>query len=145
MSEPSRRQRQIANAIREELVTILRKDLSDPHVEKVGFITLSEVDLTEDLRGATVWVAFMGKNEKDKDVQAALGALNRSSKFIHRLLIKRLPMKLHPIPFFRFDNGFDRAAVVGKALQEASDVEKETKRQRDLQGPVEEAGDKEEK
>jgi ribosome-binding factor A len=142
MNEPNRRQRQIANAIREELVTITRKDLSDPHLEKVGFITFSGIDLSDDLRSATVWVAFMGKEEKNKDVQAALGALNRSSKFIHRLLIKRLPMKLHPIPTFRFDNGFDRAAVVGKALQEASEIEKETKRQRELQESEESSEDK---
>jgi ribosome-binding factor A len=133
MSEPNRRQRQIANAIRDELVSILRKDLSDPHLEKVGFVTISGVDLSEDLRNCTVWVAFMGKEEKSKAVQAALDALNRSKKFIHRLLIKRLPMKVHPTPSFRFDSGFDRAAVVGKALQEASEVEKETQRQRALQ------------
>lgn len=141
MTEPNRRHRQIANAIRDELVTIARKDISDPHLEKVGMVTFSGVELTEDMRNATVYVAFMGKDEKNKDVQAALGALNRSAKFIHRLFIKRLPMKVHPIPVFRFDNGFDRAAVVGKALQEASEVEKETQRQRALSEP----GDKEEK
>ncbi len=143
MNEPNRRQRQISNAIREELVNIARKDLSDPHVEKVGFITFSGVDLSDDLRSATVWVAFMGKEEKNKDVQAALAALNRSSKFIHRLLIKRLPMKLHPIPSFRFDPGFDRAALVGKALQEASEIEEETKRQRALQDTEKTSEDKE--
>lgn len=126
----NRRHKQLASSIRDELVTIARKDLSDPHLEKVGMVTFSDVELSEDLRNATVWVAFMGKEEKNKDVQAALGALNRSAKFIHRLLIKRLPMKVHPVPAFRFDNGFDRAAVVGKALQEAQEVEKETQRQR---------------
>jgi ribosome-binding factor A len=132
MSE-NRRHRQIANAIREELVTIARKDLNDPSIEKVGFITFSGVELSEDVRDGTVWVAFMGKEEKSKSVQAALEALNRSSPFIHRLLIKRLPMKVHPRLTFRFDNGFDRAAVVGKALAEAAEVEKETKKQREDQ------------
>lgn len=142
MSEPKRRNLQIANAVREELVSILRKDLSDPDVEKVGFITLSGVELSEDVRNATVWVAFMGKQEGDKDVQAALAALNHSAKFIHRLLIKRIPMKVHPVPTFKYDRGFDRAAVVGKALQEAAQVEEETRRQRGAQEPK---GTKEEK
>ena len=131
--EPNRRHRQIANAIRDELVTIIRKDLSDPAVERVGFITFSGVDLSEDLRDGTVWCAFMGKEEKAKDVQAALEALNHSAKFIHRLLIKRLPMKVHPVLHFKFDRGFDRAAVVGKALAEAAEVEKETARVREDQ------------
>ena len=128
--EPNRRHRQISNAIRAELVAIVQDDLSDPGIEKVGMITFSGVDLSEDLRDGTVWVAFMGKEEKSKSVQAALKALNRSTKFIHRLLIKRLPMKVHPVLHFRFDPGFDRAASVGQALAEAAEVEKETVRVR---------------
>ncbi|HEY8279135.1 MAG TPA: 30S ribosome-binding factor RbfA [Bdellovibrionota bacterium] len=130
MAEPNRRHRQIANAIRDELVTIARKDISDPQLERVGMVTFSGVELTEDLRNGTVWVAFMGKDEKAKDVQGALEALNRSAKFIHRLLIKRLPMKVHPHLQFKFDRGFDRAAVVGKALSEAAEVEKRTQEER---------------
>lgn len=141
MSEQKRRTLQIANGIREELVTILRKDLSDPDVERVGFITISGVDLSEDVRNATVWVAFMGKQEGDKDVQAALAALNHSARFIHRLLIKRIPMKVHPVPMFKFDPGFDRAAVVGKALHEAAEVEEETRRARASQDAKENKGE----
>jgi ribosome-binding factor A len=134
----NRRHRQIANAIRDELVTIARKDLSDPALEKVGMITFSGIELSEDVRNGTVWCAFMGKEEKSKSVQAALEALNHSSKYIHRLLIKRLPMKVHPVLSFKFDRGFDRAAVVGKALAEAAEIEQETARQRSDQGKEEE-------
>jgi ribosome-binding factor A len=137
--EPNRRQRQIANAIRDELVTIVRKDLSDPAVEKVGFITFSGVELTEDMRNGTVWCAFMGKDEGLQVVRDALEALNHSAKFIHRLLIKRIPMKVHPVLHFRYDHGFDRAAEIGKALSEAAEVEKETARARDGQDAVPEA------
>lgn len=125
-----RRHRQIANAIRDELVTIARKDISDPHLEAVGMVTFSGVELTEDLRNATVWVAFMGKDEKAKNVQAALAALNRSANFIHRLLIKRIRMKVHPRLVFKFDPGFDRAAQINKALHEAAEIESETARVR---------------
>jgi ribosome-binding factor A len=137
--EPNRRSRQIANAIREELVSIVRKDLSDPAIEKVGFITFSGVDLSDDLRDGTVWCAFMGKEEKSRSVREALDALNHSAKFIHRLLIKRIPMKVHPVLTFKFDRGFDRAAVVGQALSEAAEVEKETARVRAEQGAGEDA------
>jgi len=131
----NRRQRQIASAIRDELVTIARKDISDPRLEAVGMVTFSEVDLSEDARNATVWVAFMGKDEKNKAVKEALAALNSSAKFIHRLLIKRLPMKVHPQLVFKFDSGFDRADTVGKALQEAAAIEKLTQETRATQEP----------
>jgi ribosome-binding factor A len=130
MAEPNRRHRQIANAIRDELVTIARKDISDPRLERVGMITFSGVELTEDLRNATVWVSFMGKEEKAPDVQAAIEALRSASAFIHRLLIKRIPMKIHPQLSFKFDRSFDRASTIQKALQEAAEVEKETVRVR---------------
>jgi ribosome-binding factor A len=126
MAENNRRQRQVANSIREELVAIIRKDISDPRLEMAGMITVSGVDLTEDMRNATVWVSFMGKEEKSKEVKGALEALRSAEKFVHRLLIKRIAMKVHPRLSFKFDNMFDRAAVASNALHEAAAVEKET-------------------
>jgi ribosome-binding factor A len=126
MQEVSRRHRQVANAIREEIVTILRKDISDPRLEAAGMITVSGIDLSQDMKNATVWVSFMGKEEKDPVVEGALGALKKSSQYIHRLLIKRIPMKMHPRLVFRFDKIFDRAAKISDAFQEATELEKET-------------------
>jgi ribosome-binding factor A len=126
MADNNRRQRQVTNAIREELVTIIRKDISDPRLEMAGMITISGVDLTEDMRNATVWVSFMGKEEKSKEVKGAMEALRSAEKFVHRLLIKRISMKVHPHLNFKFDHMFDRAAIASSALHEASAVEKET-------------------
>lgn len=144
MQEVSRRHRQVANAIREELVTIARKDISDPRLEAVGMITFSGVDLTQDMRNATVWVSFMGREEKDPQVKAALEALESASRFIHRLLIKRIPMKIHPHLHFKFDPMFDRASVVNVALHEAAEVEKRTLEERRSRGDSE-ANDSKEK
>jgi ribosome-binding factor A len=141
MTEPNRRHLQVANAIREELVTIARKDISDPRLEKVGMVTFSAIDLTPDLRNATVWVAFMGKAKNDPEVKDALDALNSASKFIHRLLIKRIPIKVHPQLLFKFDRGFDRAVEVNKALQEAAEVERDTAKVRAEQAPQAAADD----
>lgn len=124
MQEPNRRSRQVANAIRDELVSIARKDISDPRLEKVGMITFSGVELADDYRNATVWVSFMGKTKDSPEVKNALEALQSASKFIHRLLIKRIPMKVHPHLSFKYDPAFDRAAVIGEALAEAAEVEK---------------------
>lgn len=130
MADASRRQRQVANAIREELVTIARKDVSDPRLERAGMITFAGLDLTPDMRNATVWVAFMGRTAADAEVKAAIAALQSAESFIHRLLIKRIPMKVHPRLTFKFDGSFERAGVVGVALKEAADVEAETARYR---------------
>lgn len=130
MPDPNRRHRQVSEAIRDELVTIIRKDISDPRLEAVGFITVSGVELASDMKDATVWVSFMGKEEKDPQVQEAIAALRSAANFIHRLLIKRIPMKMHPRLSFKFDKMFDRAATVSKALAEAAEVERETAAER---------------
>jgi ribosome-binding factor A len=130
----NRRHRQIADAIRDELSVIMRREISHPNIEKVGMITISGVDLAPDGRDATVWLSFMGKEEKAQDVQDALVALKNSSGFMHRLLIKRLPMKIHPKLTFKFDKIFDRAMVVNKALNEAAEVEKAAKKIKEENG-----------
>ncbi len=135
MQENNRRHRQVANRIREELVNIANHEISDPRLAQVGMVTFSGVDLSPDLRDATVWVSFMGKEEKDPAVKDAMKALASASGFIHRLLIKRIPMKVHPRVYFRYDNMFERAAIVGQALSEAAEVEQETSRVRATQEP----------
>ncbi len=130
MQEPNRRHRQVANAIREEIVSIIRKDISDPRLDAAGMITISGIELSQDMKNATVWVSFMGKSEDDPVVVGALQSLKTGSQYIHRLLIKRIPMKMHPRLTFRFDKIFDRAAKVSEAFAEANELEKETDRVR---------------
>jgi ribosome-binding factor A len=126
MADDNRRHRQIAHAIRDEIVSIIRKDLSDPRLEMAGMITVSGVDLAPDMKSASVWVSFMGRKETEAEVKGAIEALNHSQAYIHRLLIKRIPMKKHPIPHFRFDPMFDRAEKVSSAFKEAAAIEAET-------------------
>jgi ribosome-binding factor A len=59
-------------------------------------------------------------------VRAALAALQSAASYMHRLLIKRIPMKMHPRLNFKFDKMFDRAAVVNEALAGAAALENET-------------------
>ena len=124
MQEVSRRTKQVANAIRAELVSIAQREISDPRLERAGMVTFSEVVLSTDHKNATVYVSFMGKEEKSQEVQDALKALQSAAGFIHRLLLKRIAMKSHPKLYFKFDTAFDRAAVVQEALNEAAEVER---------------------
>ncbi len=123
MQEMSRRSRQVANAIREELVSIARKEISDPRLERVGMVTFSGVVLSADHKNATVYVSFMGKEENSVEVQDAIKALQSAAGFIHRLLLKRISMKSHPKLYFKYDRMFERADTVQIALREAAEKE----------------------
>jgi ribosome-binding factor A len=121
--EMSRRSKQVAGAIQVELADLLRRELNDPRLQAVGWVTISEVEIASDHRNANVYVSFMGQEERSVIVQEALKALKHSSGFLHRALMKRLALRSIPQLNFRYDNSFDYAQKVSVALKEAQDVE----------------------
>ena len=125
MQEMSRRTRQLASLIRDELVQIAQRELNDPRIAKVGMLTFSGIEISPDHRNAMVYMSFMGQEEKSPAVQDALAALASASGFFHRQLLKRLQVKAVPKLQFRFDSMFDKAATINVALKEAAEVEKE--------------------
>lgn len=116
--QSSRRSKQVAHEIRAELVDIIQREIRDPRLKRVGMITISGLDLADDYRNATVWVSFMGKERDSTEVQEAIKALQSADKFIHRLIVKRIAMKMHPRFYFKYDPMFEKAEVVQNAFQE---------------------------
>lgn len=119
----SRRSKQVASAIKQELADLLLREVSDPRIQAVGWVTISEIQIAPDHRNATVYVSFMGKEEKSKEVQDALEALKSASGFLHRALMKRLALKAIPVLIFRYDRSFDHAEKVARAFAEAEEAE----------------------
>ena len=117
--EMSRRSKQVAGAIQVELADLLRRELNDPRLQAVGWITVSDVEIAQDHRNANVYVSFMGKEEKSPEVQEAMKALKHSAAFLHRALVKRLSLKSIPHLNFKFDRSFDHADKVARAMNEA--------------------------
>ena len=74
----------ISGIIQRELSQILQMEVRDP---KIGFCTITAVDLTNDLSIAKIYVTFLGK---DFDTNKGMQALERSKGFIRSLLAKRL-------------------------------------------------------
>ena len=74
----SRRTDRLGELFREEISKLLQKGLKDP---RVGFATISRVDITEDLSYAKVLVSVMGSEKEKRDT---LIGLKNSSGFIRR-------------------------------------------------------------
>lgn len=118
----SRRTRQVAQEIKRWLVQICQRELSDPRLAQVGMITFSEVDLSPDYRNATVYVAFMGIDKSSNAAKEALSALQSASGFFHRSIMQKMSLRVGPRFLFKHDDLFDKAAVVGAALDRAKQV-----------------------
>ncbi len=106
----SRRTLQVAELLREELSDIIRREVNDP---RVGFFSITEVEVTQDLRSAKVYVSVLGS---DKEREETLTALRSAASFIRFHLKPRL--RTHSIPEleFRDDRSMEHADQIARAI-----------------------------
>ena len=98
----SERTARLDQLLREEISAIISKDISDP---RVGFVTVTEVDVTADLGHATVWVSIIG----DETTRAAsLRALGRAMPFVRHRLGGVLHLRKIPELHLRHDDSVER-------------------------------------
>ncbi len=88
----SERTARLDELLREEISEVVRREVDDP---RVGFVTITDVEVSPDLYHANVWVSVIGSPEERKQTLRALG---RAMPFVRsrlgRLRLKRIP-ELH--------------------------------------------------
>jgi ribosome-binding factor A len=104
----------VSDQIRVEIADILRRRLKDP---RVGFITLTGVDLTADLRQAWVYVTVLADGDQADQAMATLG---RAAGFIRGELGRRLKLRYVPELSFVRDRSVDE---VRRVMDLLSDLE----------------------
>lgn len=108
----SRRTRQVGEFLREELTDIIRRDVKDP---RIGFMSITRVDVTPDLRHAAVYISVLGTDQERSDTLAALVS---ASGFIRHTLKPRLRMRQIPDLEFRDDRSMEHAEKIARTLRE---------------------------
>ena len=88
----SERTARLDELLREEISSVTRREVDDP---RVGFVTITDVEVSPDLRHASVWVSVIGTADEKR---LTLRALSRAMPFVRqrlgRLRLKRIP-ELH--------------------------------------------------
>lgn len=95
--QPSRRPQRLALQIQHEVSLMIARDMKD---RRVGFVTITGVQLSPDLRHARIFVSMMGSEEDKKE---SLEALNHASGWIRHELGQRIRTKFLPDIVFRAD------------------------------------------
>ena len=108
----SRRTDRLGELFREEISKLLQKGLKDP---RVGFATISRVDITEDLSYAKVLVSVMGSEKEKRDT---LIGLKNSSGFIRQFLGKGIKIRKIPELSFVLDENLEHAMRIESILAE---------------------------
>jgi len=95
MSQPGHRSERLADQIRIEVAEMIEGELQDP---RIGFATVTRVELSPDLRQGRVLVAVTGDA---KEQQETLAGLASAAGYVRRELAQRLRLKRAPeLKFF---------------------------------------------
>jgi ribosome-binding factor A len=117
-----RRPERLAEQIKEEVSLIISGEVEDP---RVGFVTVTDVKMSPDLRHAKVYVSVIGT---DDEVKGSLAALKHANGFIRYQLGAVLRMRHTPELHFAHDDAEVRAARIEELLsQEAAAVREREK------------------
>ncbi|MEE2676909.1 MAG: 30S ribosome-binding factor RbfA [Planctomycetota bacterium] len=107
----SRRVLKAAQAIREVVSTAIITDLRDPRIENV---TVTQVEVSGDLRHARIHVSIMGSETNSGQV---LKGLNNASGFLQRKVANRIDTRYTPKLQFVQDEGLKHSLEVTKILE----------------------------
>jgi ribosome-binding factor A len=107
----TRRIERVAEELREQIAGIVA-ELKDP---RIGFVTVTRVEVAVDLGTARVFIGVLGNEARRSE---ALAALKRSAGFVRRQLAQRIRMRSVPEVVFTYDKGLDAADRVARILEE---------------------------
>ena len=106
------RMRRVNEVIRQVLGDVIATDLKDP---RIGFVTVTDVDTSPDLRTAGVYVSVLGgESERDR----ALAGLRSSHGFLQGKIATELRMKRTPTLTFHYDDSVDRGVRIARLLDQ---------------------------
>lgn len=109
-SMPTARMRRVNEVLREVVGATISEELQDP---RIGFVTVTAVNTSPDLRSAQVHVSVLGTDE-EKD--ATLNALRTARGVIQRAIASQLHMKRTPSLKFLYDDSIERADRLNRLL-----------------------------
>ena len=107
----SRRTDRVNEQLREEISTLLARQIKDPRLN--GVISSTRVVTSGDLRSATVYISVMGKQESK---QAALDGIRSAASFLRRELRNRINMRHTPFMTYKLDDSLVEADQVLRLL-----------------------------
>ncbi|MGD8787435.1 MAG: 30S ribosome-binding factor RbfA [Phycisphaerales bacterium] len=111
----TRRQEKVARVVKEAVSDAITHHLSDPRIE--GFVSVTRVDMTADLRNANVYVSIFGGDESSQNKTFA--AITHAKSRIQSLLADRVKSKFCPVLRFYRDEKLKKTMETMKLIDQA--------------------------
>ena len=116
----SRRQRQVAELLHEEISRIIQRETKDP---RLGFVTITGVEVSPDLRQARVYVSVLGD---DAEAKSALAGLASATRYFRSLLRASLSLRYIPDLSFKLDTSLEQGLRIDALLDRIKEESGET-------------------
>ena len=102
---------QVAEELRKIISMIFLDDLNDP---RMGFITVTHIEVTDDLKFGRIFYSVLGSDEQKVSTKEALG---ENLKYIKRMAVERLNLKFAMDIRFEEDRSIDRSFEIDNILK----------------------------
>ncbi|NLO07487.1 MAG: 30S ribosome-binding factor RbfA [candidate division WS1 bacterium] len=123
----TQRMESVGRELQQEIAEIIRTEIDDP---RIGFLTITGVDLSPDLRHARVYYSVLGDEQQKLDSGRGI---RRAARFIRGRLAERLNLRYTPTLRFLIDETPERAQRIEQLLrQEAEELELDEEREEDV-------------
>ncbi len=101
----------LAENLKAEISQMIREELKDP---RIGFVTVTAVEVAEDLGHAKVFVSVLGDEAQRKKT---LDGLNSAVGFVRREIGQRIRLRFVPEIVFKYDPSIEHGAQIAKLLK----------------------------
>lgn len=112
------RANRVGEQIKKELSVILQRELKDP---RIGFVTVTGVEVTGDLQQAIIYISVMGNEE---ELAETLKGLAKATGFIRSEIGKRIRLRHTPELVFKLDESIEYGNRIEKLLKEVRNDER---------------------
>jgi len=113
------RRARLREQFRKEVSAILQREMKDP---RIGFVSVTDVELSMDMRHAKVFISILGDAEAKAKTMATLG---NAQGFVRKELGRRIRLRYIPEILFKLDESIERGVRVQRLLREVAEVEGE--------------------
>lgn len=115
MSKQYSRAERVGDQIQRELAVLIPREVKDP---RLGFVTLTGVDVTRDLGHAKVYITLMNSDDTEV-IDSNLDVLNEAAGYLRMLLGKAIKMRSIPQLHFHYDDSISRGAYMSSLIERA--------------------------
>lgn len=112
------RSERVAGQLRRDLARLIQQEIKDP---EVGFISLSDVEVTRDLSHAKIYITVFNPETAETSIKA----LRRAAAFLRRRLGKELRLRHVPELHFVHDDSVEKGSHIDDLIAKALNADKD--------------------